>query len=337
MKAEKNEMMNYHWNYGDRVLNLPASALDAGADAVQLQILFLLARDPEADTQTLAKNAGCSTRVVKDALSFWCRAGILEPCDGSEKEIAVPKAVQKGVGSEKKLARADEIPTYSVPELNDMMERRQSLRTMLEEAQRILGKMLNQYEINILFGMVDYLNLDEDYILLLLAHCVRIEKKGMRTIERYAISLIDRGITTSAALEEQVQIIEAQYTLEGKVRSIFGMKSRSLTEKEQKMIADWIGFGYGEDIIRRAYEITVDTINEPSMRYTHAILDRWHAEGLKTMEEIERRIEQERAEKNAKKDSGGNSDFKTFDPNAAFEAALKRSFKKTDSKTNGKD
>ena len=329
--------MNYHWNYGDRVLNLPAAALDAGADAEQLRILFLLANDTEADAQSLARRAGCSIKTVKDALSFWCRAGILNAAECAEKENPAPKALEKDVKSEKKLAGADEIPTYSVAELNGMMERRQSLRAMVEEAQQILGKMLNQYEINILFGMVDYLNLDEDYILLLLAHCVRVEKKGLRTIERYAISLIDRGITTSAALEEQVQIIEAQYTLEGKVRSIFGMKSRSLTAKEQKMIADWIGFGYGEDVIRRAYEITVDTINEPSMRYTHAILDRWHAEGLKNLKEIERRIEQERTEKDVKKNSGENSDFKTFDPNAAFEAALKRSFKKSADNTDGKD
>ena len=319
--------MKDHWNYGDHVLNLPAAALDAGADARQLHILLWLAREPEADAPTLARKVGCSVREAESALTFWRSAGILR------SEHPVEKAAKKPAETEKKLARADEIPTYSISELNDMMERRQSLRALVDEAQQILGKMFNTYEINILLGMVDYLNLDEDYILLLLAHCARIEKKGLRTIERYAISLIDRGITTSAALEEQVQDLEAQHTLEGKVRSIYGMKSRSLTAKEQKMIAAWIGFGYGEDIIRRAYEITVDTIHEPSMQYANAILDRWHAEGLKTLEEIDRQIEKERAEKDAK----GNSDFKTFDPDAAFEAALKRSFGKSDNNTDGKD
>ena len=329
--------MTYRWNYGSGVLNLPAAALDAGASAEQLQILLLLAKSGDATAESLAKDAHCSVKKAEEALSFWRNAGILvseqEAKAEQKPEEKVPNA-QKPEQQEKKLARADEIPTYSVSELNEMMDRRQSLRAMVNEAQQILGKMFNTYEINVLLGMVDYLELDEDYVLLLLAHCARIEKKGMRSIERYAISLIDRGITTASALEEQVQIIEAQHTLEGKVRSIFGMKSRSLTEKEQKMIGTWVGFGYGEDVIRRAYEITVDTIQKPSMQYTTAILDRWHAEGLKTLAEIDRKIEAERAAKGAERTT--DSDFKTFDADAAFEAALKRSFKKSGKNTDGK-
>lgn len=331
-------MMTYRWNYGDGILNLPAAALDAGASAQQLHILLLLAKSGDATAKSLAKDANCSLREAENALAFWCKAGILVSKNESKAEQVSEKKVptaQKPEKQEKKLARADEIPTYSVSELNGMMDRRQSLRAMVNEAQQILGKMFNTYEINLLLGMVDYLELDEDYILLLLAHCARIEKKGLRAIERYAISLIDRGITTSAALEEQVQILEAQHTLEGKVRSIFGMKSRSLTEKERKMIGAWIGFGYGEDVIRRAYEITVDAIHEPSMQYTNAILDRWHAEGLKTLDEIDRKIEAERAAKSAERST--DSDFKTFDADAAFEAALKRSFKKSGKNTDGKD
>ena len=329
--------MTYRWNYGSGVLNLPAAALDAGASAEQLQILLLLAKSGDATAESLAKYAHCSVKKAEEALSFWRDAGILvleqEAKAEQKPEEKVPNA-QKPEQQEKKLARADEIPTYSVSELNEMMDRRQSLRAMVNEAQQILGKMFNTYEINVLLGMVDYLELDEDYVLLLLAHCARIEKKGMRSIERYAISLIDRGITTASALEEQVQIIETQHTLEGKVRSIFGMKSRSLTEKEQKMIGTWVGFGYGEDVIRRAYEITVDTIQKPSMQYTTAILDRWHAEGLKTLAEIDRKIEAERAAKGAERTT--DSDFKTFDADAAFEAALKRSFKKSGKNTDGK-
>lgn len=330
--------MTYRWNYGDGILNLPAAALDAGASAQQLHILLLLAKNGDATAKSLAKDANCTVREAENALTFWREAGILisenQPKAEQISEEKVPKA-QKSEKQEKKLARADEIPTYSVSELNDMMDRRQSLRAMVNEAQQILGKMFNTYEISVLLGMVDYLELDEDYILLLLAHCARIGKKGLRTIERYAISLIDCGITTASALEEQVQILEANHTLEGKVRSIYGMKSRSLTEKERNMIRIWAGFGYGEDIIRRAYEITVDTIHEPSMQYTNAILDRWHAEGLKTLEEIERKIEAERAEKAAGRST--DSDFKTFDADAAFEAALKRSFKKSGKNTDGKD
>ncbi len=325
--------MNIQWNFGGRVLTLPAAVADADASPQQLRLLFLVA----AGTTDLAELAGklnCKQAQVKEMLAFWQAAGVLQTdlalCAPKEKKQAAQKQ-DLSPQKPKKLSRADEIPTYSLAELNAMLDRRESLRAMIEEAQQITGKLFNTYEINILLGMVDYLELDEDYILLLLAHCVRMEKKGLRTIERYAISLIDRGITSPAALEEEIQRSESLHTLEGKVRSIYGLKSRSLTTKEQKMIAAWASFGYGEEIVRRAYEITVDSIHEPSMSYTNAILERWHAGGWNSLEEIEKGLETERAEKEKAAGEPSKADFKTFDANDAFEAALRRSYKKKDS------
>ncbi len=318
--------MTIQWNFGGRVLTLPTAVAEVDATPRQLRVLFLIAAGT-TELAALAAELDCKSSEIKEILAFWQEAGVLQtdlalPA-AKEKAKAAPKAEKS-----KKLPRADEIPTYSLSELNAMLERRESLRTMIEEAQQIMGKLFNTYEINILLGMVDYLELDESYILLLLAHCMRMEKKGLRTIERYAISLVDSGITTAEALEEQVQVIEERHTLEGKVRAIFGLKSRSLTTKEQKAIAAWASFGYGEDIIRRAYEITVDAIHQPSLQYTNAILERWHANGLTTLAEIEKALETERAEKEKAGDSKAN--FKTFDPNDAFEAALRRSYKKKD-------
>lgn len=324
--------MKLQWNFGGRVLTLPSDVAGIGATERQFRVLLLLAAGV-TELSALAAELNCKQSEIKEALAFWQAAGILQT------DLSLPAAKPAAPAAlapepPKKLARADEIPVYSAAELNAMIEHRQSLRAMIEEAQQIMGKLFTTYELNVLLGMVDYLQLDEDYVLLLLAHCMRIGKKGMRTIERYAISLSDRGITTAEALEEQVQTLETQYTLEGKVRAMFGMKNRSLTTKEQTLIAAWAGFGYGEEIIRRAYEITVDAIHQPSMQYANAILERWHASGLKTLEEIEKALEAERAEREKAGDSG--ADFKTFDPNAAFEAALQRSYGKTGS-TNRKE
>lgn len=316
--------MKIQWNFGGRVLTLPTAVAETDATPRQLRVLFLLAAGT-TELSALAEALNCKQAEIKEVLAFWQEKGVLQT------DLSLPAAKPAPAPTQpKKLLRADEIPTYSLSELNAMLERRASLRAMIEEAQRIMGKLFNTYEINILLGMVDYLELDEDYILLLLAHCMRIDKKGLRTIERYAISLVDRGITTADALEEELQAMEARHTLEGKVRSVFGLKSRSLTTKEQKLIAAWASFGYGEEIIRRAYEITVDSIHEPSMSYTNAILERWHANGLKTLEKIEQALNAERAEKEKASGESSKADFKTFDPNDAFEAALRRSYKKKD-------
>ena len=352
--------MNWKWNYGESVLVLPGAALSADATGEQLRVLLWLAGDASlADKPTqLAKLAGCRREDLAGILAFWQESGVMEAVQPEGRSDSLPAAKKKGRGAAPvsataagaspqapgsaaatpgageaasagasgganvtRLRRADELPTYSSGELADMMEKRESLRLLIDEAQNIFGKMFNLHEVNILVGLVDYLQLDGEYILVLLAHCRRMELKSLRAVERYAISLIDQGIGTAPALEARVQELEAAHTLEGKVRSMFGLKSRALTSKEKKFIAAWIGFGYGEEVIRRAYEITVNATGEPSLSYANAILERWHADGLATPEEIDRRLQAEREAKTGKTTLGNS-----FDTDDFFEAALKRSF-----------
>ena len=124
-------------------------------------------------------------------------------------------------------------------------------------------------------------------------------------------------------MDEAIRVAEAMHTFEGEVRTLFGMKSRALTTKESKMLSAWISFGYGIDVVRLAYEMTVSATNEPSVPYANAILERWHADGLRTLAEIQAALEAERE----KKAGGAKSEqVGSFDTDDFFEAALKRSF-----------
>lgn len=322
--------MELKWNYGQRVLVLPASVLSADATAEQLRVLLWLADDASllGKPAQLAKLADVNKNELADILDYWKSCGVLTD-EKAEEPAAPPKPAKKKATEvveknppKKPLQRADELPTYNTTELSDMMEKRASLRILLDACQNIFGKMFNPHEINILFGMVDYLKLEDEYILILLAHCKRLEIKSFRQVERYAISLIDKGITTAEALDACLQEMEAAHQLEGAVRQMFGLKSRALTAKEKTAIEKWVSYGYGQDIIQRAYEITINSTGNPSIPYTNSILERWHSEGLKTVEEIDRRQAEERAEKEGKT-TFGNS-FQTDD---FFKAALEKSFR----------
>ncbi len=322
--------MDIKWNYGQSVLVLPASVLSADATAEQLRVLLWLAEDASLSGKPaqLAKLADVDKSALSDILEYWKSCGVLT--GGKETEIAPPAKTTKTKPTEsvekntpkKVLQRADELPTYNTEELSDMMEKRASLRILLDACQNIFGKMFNPHEINILFGMVDYLKLEDEYILILLAHCKRLEIKSFRQVERYAISLIDKGITTADTLDAHLQELEAAHQLEGAIRQMFGLKTRALTAKERGAIEKWASYGYGEEIIRRAYEITVNSTGNASIPYANSILERWHSEGLKTIEEIDRKQSEERAEKEGKT-TFGNS-FQTDD---FFQAALEKSFR----------
>lgn len=316
--------MELKWNYGQSVLVLPASVLSADATPEQLRVLLWLASDATlADKPAqLAKLSGADKSAVTEILDYWKSCGVLvsQNDEIAPQPTAAPTA-KKSTTFKKPLQRADELPVYNMEELSALMEKRTSLRILLDACQNIFGKMFNPHEINILFGLVDYLKLDEEYILILLAHCKRMEMKSFRQVERYAISLMDRGITTSEELESRLQEIEAAHELEGAVRRMFGLKSRALTAKEKKAVEAWTSYGYDEEIIGKAYELTVNATGNASVPYANSILERWHSIGLKTAEEIDRKLEEERAEKEGKTALGSS-----FQINDFFEAALKKSF-----------
>jgi len=325
-------------NFQQDVLVLPGTLLNhcSEADAATMRVLLWLASDLSLaqKPKQLAKLADCDVRAVKAALQFWEFRDVLVK-DGEEAipamatvsgaDTTVTKSKKEAEGKEKRtlLRRADELPNYTTVELAELMEQRAAVRILVDEAQRILGKMFNPSEVNILVGMLDYLGMNEECVLLLLAHCKRIGKVNLRSIEKYAFSLADKGITDAEAMEEEIRIVEAMHTFEGEVRALFGMKSRALTSKESKMLQAWVSFGYGIDIVRIAYEMTVSATNEPSVPYTNAILERWNAEGLRTKEQIEAHLSEEKTKRDTKKNTGtefGNS----FNTDDFLEAALKR-------------
>ena len=324
------------FNFGTEVTVLPASVLSFmdAADAASLRVLLWLASDvslAQKEAQ-LARLAGVKPDEVRRAIAFWCEQGVLtRDAEGTgnkvqktkKKEAATADASEQTLPAARVLERAIELPNYTSTELADILEKRESFRLLLVEAQNIVGRVFNTADTNVLVGLSDHLGMSDESILTFLSHCRRIEKTQMRAIERYAIKLADRGISTPEALEEEFCAVEAMRTLEGKVRAMFGMKSRSLTKKEEAFLRAWNEYGYGEEIISVAYELTVNATGEASLPYANSILKRWHEEGLDTLERIRESLEKRETDAGAESSPIlGNS----FDTDAIFEAALSRSF-----------
>lgn len=86
------------------------------------------------------------------------------------------------------------------------------------------------------------------------------------------------------------------------------------------MVERWVcQMQYSDDVLRLAYETTVNATNDASIPYANTILERWYAEGYRTVQDVERAL----AEYRRKKAEGGNS---SFDVDDFFEAALKRTY-----------
>ncbi|MBE6620980.1 MAG: DnaD domain protein [Ruminococcaceae bacterium] len=328
--------MKYKLHYGDGVLNLPSSVLSrlSDVDATTLKVLLLVSGGGNLSREKMAQEIGCDTDAIADALGYWRGAGLLISSTGGEKKAGAPvEVIEQSPGADKPTTKVADsaaavtpapstLPRYTTEELVALLENRRELAALVDECTRILGKVFSTHETSILLGIVDYLNVDSEYLLLLLAHCAKMGKKSVRYAEKLAFSLYDEGITTPDALQECLKQKEELQEVEGKLRSLFGISTRALTTKERKMINTWLfTFHYGLDVITRAYEITADAIGKASIPYANSILERWDAAGLRTLKQIDQ-AEQERAAAPKNPTAPGNS----FDTDDFFAAALKRSF-----------
>lgn len=324
-------MSKLHFKENDPLLAisaLPGTAELREASAEDLRVLLCLLCG-ETDSTAIARSAGCSLARVRGALAFWQGCGVL--CEGEAPASAPKKAP---------LRSARELAPKTEAEDAEYIEKR-DMSALIDECQRIMGRLFNPTEIGIVVGLSEQLGLEDAYILTLLSFCVSRNKMTLRYAERTAFGLFDAGIDTAAALEDYIRRLEASSTMEGKIRKLFGIGERALSQNEQACFMRWVcDFGYDMDVIGLAYDITVDTRQRALVKYADSILSRWHGAGCRTMAQVQALLAREQAsriyEKTTPKTSAKaapriSEDGGSFNTDDFFAKALERSYGKKDS------
>lgn len=338
--------MKMTFHYGNAVITLPAAVLEAmpRAGETDLRVLLALAGG-EAPPASIPEAA------LQASLAFWRGAGILSAEDGTQK-AAPPAPVQaspqadpqenRGEPAEAKkaLRHADALPEYNAEEVKSIFNGDPALAGLLDACQQTVGKVFNTTECGIILGLRDHLALDAEYILTLLSYCVGKGKKSLRYLEKAALDLTDCGIDTPAALETCLKQREAADSMEGKLRTLFGMKDRALSKKEKDCFSRWCGvWQFDLEGIRRAYELTVNATGQASVPYADAILSKWHEAGCHTPEEIDAYDKNGKNGKKPPEKAGGKTENSSFDIDDFFEAALRRRYTpgQKENKNSGED
>lgn len=302
------------------------------ADETDLKILIalMMSADSEGTVELSGETqwvAAVNDSDLAASLKFWTGAGVIKKQSGKAKaerteKIERPQKETKNETAHKKGAveRVNEIASYRTAELAKLMEDRRVTAEYLDAAQRILGKTFTTYETGIMAGLIDQLELEEEAVLAVVAYCSRLGKKSVKFIEKTVFSFYDDDITTPAAINKRIDDIERSNETIYKIKSMFGAEDRELSAKEKKLFTKWtLEYGYGVEVVRLAYDITVDTLHEANPSYAGGILDNWHSENLKTPEDISSYIDEKKA---------GRPDTKSYDTDDFFEAALNRSYEK---------
>jgi DnaD/phage-associated family protein len=318
---KKTEKIHINMNYGSGVAVVPTSALSCidKAKKFDIKVLLLIASSDRYRMgkyeQAIADELSCEIADVQSSIAFWNGTGVISLSEGVE----APKVTAKPENNVPKRAKVSELPEYTSAELNALLQKHNNIVGLIDECQNVLGKIFTAADIKVLMGLVDYLGLDNDYILVIMHYAARNDMKSLRYIEKIALSCIDDGFTDAKVLQEALYAREEKAQIETKIKNTFGLGARKLTSKEQKQVDAWINtYHYELDVIEQAYEITVGATNKPSIHYANAILEKWFAGGIKNIDDVNALLlsrEQEKA-----------TDNKSFDVDDFFAAALKRSY-----------
>lgn len=302
------------------------------ADNTDLKVLLtlsLLAKrtTAEANIDDVIEASGLDASDVKASLKFWRGADVVVDAEEGETEDTEPKAeetvakkavpTRRGAGLEGSGAAED----YGTAELADIIEKRIVSPYLIDEAQRIFGKIFRTYDIGILVGIVERHGFEEEAVLLMLNYAAGKGKKTMRYVEKFAIALYDEGITSNEAVAERIDKMLRSGELIEQIKRLYGIGGRELTTSEKKYFTDWTErYAFDLEVIRLAYDITVDNTQKPVPHYTNKILERWYTEGLRSADEVRSYTERQKAEKT------GATVAKSYDTDEFFEAALRRSY-----------
>ena len=324
--------------------NIPDNIGDilANADEQDLKILSLLLMASDANGEidegfSCEEMLGLSKSDVDASVKFWRGAGVIGSANShkkknsakAEKPSETPAESASETVSGIKYAHKDGVvesnvsEIYGSRELATLLHDRAVTVDFIDEAQKVFGKTFTTRDTSIVVRLIDEYGFDEESVLMFLEYVRANGKKGVAYAEKIAIGFYDDGITAIKDVEAKFAEMERSKELIFKIKKMFGFGARELTKLENELFTKWTrDYGYGEDVIKLAYDIMINAIQKVQPKYADKILEKWHVEGLSTVEQIEK---YESEKRNAPKTDSSDPQ-KSYDLDDFFEAAIKRSF-----------
>lgn len=297
--------MEYQVNFGNHAFAVPGDVVDHFlrlATKTQLKVLLCLLRggDQQPTPAQIAGYLKIDTEQAEEALQFWVQANILDTAGGGAPQsfAFVPVTPSAAPAPQPPAAQPEPVPAepsatvqhsskeikLDPSEIAAMLEDSQELRDLFAMAEQLMGRPLNHMEQRSLLWLHSYLNIRSEVILTLLGYCISIDKYNMAYVEAIAISWAQKDILTLAQAEEEVERMKAEHTYTTDLMRLFEMKRRPTT-KQKAFMEQWQAAGYPMELLKYAYEVTIENIETLNFKYMNTILEDCAKAGALTAEQ----------------------------------------------------
>ena len=270
------------------------------AGAVQLKVILYMYRHitDKCTSLQISEFLRLPEADINDALQYWVQAGIIL-CDGATPSATAMPEPAKTVKQVIKPSREDIV---------DRCQNNEKFQSLLQEAQVKFGRLLKFNETSTLLWLLEDHGMDVSVILMVIEYAISVKKCNISFIERTAIDWINKGITDIVTAESHTKRLAEQHLAWKIVSGAFGLDDRVPSTKELEYSELWVTeWKFDKEVLRLAYEKCVDAKSKFIMGYVAKIIEAWHKNGYKTVDEIKAA---EAKEANLK---SGKNNFSTHD------------------------
>lgn len=285
------------WN---SVFAVPTALVDrylklAGKE--QLQVLLWMLRHPgeAVSTEELSAELGLDQDSVLDAVEYWVQEGLLlgkegqlipapvedSPCPVPSVSAPSPKELNT-LPPKKRLLKPD------TQHLTARMGESPEIRFLMQEAETTFGKTISPAMAATLLTVCDDYGLPVEVVVMLIHYAKEVGKTGTSYIDSVARDWAQSGIFTLEAAENKLQDLDQRRQAWAKVQSAAGLPRRSPSKKEEEAAFRWVWqWKFTGEMLSAAYERCVDNTGKFNVSYIDKILEGWHKNGVRNLQELE--------------------------------------------------
>ena len=292
--------MEYRLHMGpwNSVFAVPTALVDrylklAGKEQLQV-LLWMLRHGGEAfSPEALAQELALDQDAVLDALDYWQQEGLLASRERQLTPAAQPESPQApaapqapaqapGLPPKRRLVRPD------TQHLAARMGESEEIRFLMQEAQATFGKTISPAMAATLLAMCDDYGLPVEVVVMLLHYAKDVGKTGTAYLDSVARDWAESGVFTLEAAEKKLQELEEHRQAWAKVQSAAGLPRRAPSRKEEDAAYRWVyQWKFTGEMLRAAYERCVDNTGKFNISYINKILEGWHKQGARNLQEVE--------------------------------------------------
>ncbi len=272
----------------------------ASGDHIKVLLYLLRCSGRYITTDEISSNTGVNSQTVEESVLFWQQANVLtaengiqpaanimtppiQPAQNSTSPTARP-AIQEIKQIAENAPQTPKREMLKPSEVSAVLKNSPEISELFKVAEQLLGNINNPMQ-NSLIWMYNYLGLKTEVIITLIAYCKDIERANPGYIEKIASSWAEKEITTLEIAQEEVERLYASRTFTAEIMRIFDMKRRPTT-KQQEIVEIWRNEKYSLDLIKYAYEKTIERIEKLSFEYINKILTSWRENGYSSTDDV---------------------------------------------------